>query len=170
MLWAIWGRGHRPRIGRAFSQRDALIDGQGNFGSIDGDSPAAMRYAACRLAPLGAEILRDIDVDAVDWQDNLENPLKEPVVLPASFPNVLVNGSSGIAVGFAANLAPHDLGEVCDVTVSLCKQWETRDQIRVKDLMEIVPSPDFPTGGIVYRYRTDCRGSETVRSDAIRAA
>jgi DNA gyrase subunit A len=158
------------RMGQAFSQRDVLIDGQGNFGSIDGDSPAAMRYTECRLAPLGTEMLRDIDMDTVDWQDNFDNSLKEPVVLPASFPNVLVNGSSGIAVGFAANLAPHNLGEVCDAVVLLCKRWKVRDQATVEDLMEIVPGPDFPTGGIAYRYRTDRRGSKTVRSDAIQAA
>ena len=158
------------RMGQAFSQRDVLIDGQGNFGSIDGDSPAAMRYTECRLAPLGAEMLRDIDMDTVDWQENFDNSLQEPVVLPASFPNVLVNGSSGIAVGFAANLAPHNLGEVCDAVALLCKRWVTRDEITVEELMKVIPGPDFPTGGIAYRHRTDRHGSKTVRSDAIRAA
>lgn len=158
------------RMGQGFSQRDVLIDGQGNFGSIDGDAPAAMRYTECRLAPLGAEMLRDIDMDTVDWQENFDNSLREPVVLPASFPNVLVNGSSGIAVGFAANLAPHNLGEVCDAVALLCRRWVNRDEVSVEQLLSIVPGPDFPTGGIAYRFRTDRRGSKTVRSDAIRAA
>jgi DNA gyrase subunit A len=158
------------RMAQDFSLRDVLVDGQGNFGSIDGDSPAAMRYTECRLAPLGGEMLRDIHMDTVDWQDNFDNSLKEPAVLPAAFPNVLVNGSSGIAVGFAANLPPHNLGEVCDAVVLMCDKWKRRDKVTVDDLLKIILGPDFPTGGIAYRYRTDRRGSKTVRSDAIRDA
>jgi DNA gyrase subunit A len=158
------------RMAQDFSQREVTVDGQGNFGSIDGDSPAAMRYTECRLAPLGAEMLRDIGMDTVDWQENFDNSLKEPVVLPTAFPNALVNGSSGIAVGFAANLPPHNLGEVCSAIVLLCKRWKTRQKITVQELMKVIPGPDFPTGGIVYRYRTDRRGTKMVRSDAIEAA
>jgi len=158
------------RMAQDFSLRQVLIDGQGNFGSIDGDSPAAMRYTEVRLDPLGEELLRDINMDTVDWDDNFDNSLKEPVVLPATFPNVLVNGSSGIAVGFAANLPPHNLGEVCDAVVLMCEQWKKRDQVTVDDLMKVIPGPDFPTGGLAFRYRTDRVGSEEVRTDAIKLA
>jgi DNA gyrase subunit A len=158
------------RMAQDFSLRDVLIDGQGNFGSIDGDSPAAMRYTEVRLDPLGEELLQDINMDTVDWQDNFDNSLKEPTVLPARFPNVLVNGSSGIAVGFAANLAPHNLGEVCDAVTLMCSRWRSRAKITVDDLMKVIPGPDFPTGGLAFRYRFDRQGSEDVRTDAIRAA
>jgi len=158
------------RMAQDFSMGEVLIDGQGNFGSIDGDSPAAMRYTEVRLAPLGEEILRDIDMDTVDWQDNFDNSLKEPAVLPARFPNVLVNGSSGIAVGFAANLPPHNLGEVCDAVSLVCKRWTKRDKINVQELMQVLPGPDFPTGGLVFRYRLDRADGTDVRSDALQAA
>jgi DNA gyrase subunit A len=158
------------RMAQDFSLRDVVIDGQGNFGSIDGDSPAAMRYTEVRLDPLGEELLQDINMDTVDWQDNFDNSLKEPTVLPARFPNVLVNGSSGIAVGFAANLAPHNLGEVCDAVTLMCDRWKRRAKITVDDLMEVIPGPDFPTGGLAFRYRFDRQGSEDVRTDAIRTA
>ncbi|MFN2131964.1 MAG: DNA topoisomerase (ATP-hydrolyzing) subunit A [Anaerolineae bacterium] len=158
------------RMAQDFSMGEVLIDGQGNFGSIDGDSPAAMRYTEVRMAPLGEELLRDIDMDTVDWQDNFDNSLKEPAVLPARFPNVLVNGSSGIAVGFAANLAPHNLGEVCDAASLVCKRWNERDKITVQDLMHVLPGPDFPTGGLVFRYRLDRENGADVRSDAIETA
>ena len=158
------------RMAQDFSLREVLVDGQGNFGSVDGDSPAAMRYTEVRLAPLGAEMLRDIDMDTVDWQDNFDNSLKEPTVLPARFPNILVNGSSGIAVGFAANLPPHNLGEVCDTVTLMCKRWKQRDQVSTDDLLKVIPGPDFPTGGLVFRYRVDRQGSENVRTDAIRTA
>jgi DNA gyrase subunit A len=158
------------RMAQDFSLRDVLIDGQGNFGSVDGDSPAAMRYTEVHLAALGGELLRDINMDTVDWQDNFDNSLKEPTVLPATFPNVLVNGSSGIAVGFAANLPPHNLGEVCNAVKLMCKRWEKRGRITVDDLLKVIPGPDFPTGGLAFRYRTDRQGRENVRSDAIRTA
>ncbi len=158
------------RMAQDFSLRDVLVDGQGNFGSIDGDAPAAMRYTEVRMSALGAEVLRDIDMDTVDWQDNFDNSLKEPTVLPAAFPNILVNGSSGIAVGFAANLAPHNLGEVCDGVILMCDGWKKRAKITVDELMKAIPGPDFPTGGLVFRYRFDRAGSEEVKSDAIKAA
>jgi DNA gyrase subunit A len=158
------------RMAQDFSLRDVLVDGQGNFGSIDGDAPAAMRYTEVRLAPLGAEMLRDIEMDTVDWQDNFDNSLKEPTVLTARFPNVLVNGSSGIAVGFAANLPPHNLGEVCDAVTLMCDRWKQRAKVTVDDLLKVIPGPDFPTGGLVFRYRFDRQGSEDVRTDAIRLA
>jgi DNA gyrase subunit A len=158
------------RMAQDFSLRDVLIDGQGNFGSVDGDAPAAMRYTEVRLSALGDVMLRDIDMDTVDWDDNFDNSLQEPSVLPAAFPNALVNGSSGIAVGFAANLPPHNLGEVCDAVVLMCNRWAKRDRITVDDLMEVIPGPDFPTGGVAFRYRFDREGSQDVRSDAIRTA
>jgi DNA gyrase subunit A len=158
------------RMAQGFSMGEVVIDGQGNFGSIDGDSPAAMRYTEVRLAPLGGELLRDIDMDTVDWQDNFDTSLKEPSVLPARFPNVLVNGSSGIAVGFAANLPPHNLGEVCDAVSLVCKRWTRRDKISVQELMQVLPGPDFPTGGLVFRYRLDRADGRDVRSDAIQTA
>jgi DNA gyrase subunit A len=159
------------RMAQDFSLRQVLIDGQGNFGSVDGDAPAAMRYTEVRLSQLGAEMLRDIDMDTVDWQDNFDNSLKEPSVLPATFPNVLVNGSSGIAVGFAANLPPHNLGEVCDAVQLMCERWAKRGKITVDDLMRVIPGPDFPTGGLAFRYRFDRQdGGGDVRTDAIRTA
>jgi len=159
------------RMAQDFSLRDPLVDGQGNFGSIDGDSPAAMRYTEVRLAALGAEMLRDINMETVDWDDNFDNSLKEPSVLPGRFPNALVNGSSGIAVGFAANLPPHNLGEVCDAVTLICDRWRSRKKgITVDDLLKVIPGPDFPTGGLVFRYRLDRQGSDTVRTDAIRTA
>jgi DNA gyrase subunit A len=129
-----------------------------------------MRYTEVRLAPLGEEVLRDIDMGTVDWQDNFDNSLKEPTVLPARFPNTLVNGSSGIAVGFAANLPPHNLGEVCDAVQLMCDRWRKRAKISVDDLMKVIPGPDFPTGGLVFRYSIDREGSKDVRTDAIRLA
>jgi DNA gyrase subunit A len=158
------------RMAQDFSQREILIDGQGNFGSIDGDSPAAMRYTECRLSAVGDEMLRDIQMETVDWDENFDNSLQEPQVLPATFPNILVNGSSGIAVGFAANLAPHNLGECCDAVVMMCNRWKSRAKVTINDLIKIMPGPDFPTGGVAYRYRTDKRGSKTVRTDAIHKA
>ena len=158
------------RMAQDFSLREVLIDGQGNFGSVDGDAPAAMRYTEVRLSQLGAEMLHDIDMDTVDWQDNFDNSLQEPSVLPAAFPNALVNGSSGIAVGFAANLPSHNLGEVCDAVTLMCKRWTEREQITVDQLMKAIPGPDFSTGGLVFRYRLDRQGSDMVRSDAIRTA
>ena len=133
------------RMAQDFSMRDPLVDGQGNFGSIDGDPPAAMRYTECRLEKVTESLLSDIDKDTVNFQDNYDGREHEPVVLPARFPNLLVNGSGGIAVGMATNIPPHNLGEVIDGCVALIDN----PAIELPELMEIIPGPDFPTGGII---------------------
>ena len=138
------------RMAQDFSMRYPLVDGQGNFGSVDGDSPAAMRYTECRLSSIAAEMLKDVDEDTVDFAPNFDGTLKEPLVLPAKLPNLLVNGSSGIAVGMATNIPPHNLREVADaVAMMIDRQIDGKDA-DLKDLMEIIKGPDFPTGGIVY--------------------
>ncbi len=141
------------RMAQDFSLRYPLVDGQGNFGSIDGDNAAAMRYTEARLAKIAVEMLADIEKDTVDWTDNFDGTLKEPTVLPAALPNLLVNGSSGIAVGMATNIPPHNLGEVCDALCYLIDHYDQRENVTVEDLMKFIPGPDFPTGGVVYRYR-----------------
>lgn len=156
------------RMGQNFAMRHPLIDGQGNFGSIDGDSPAAMRYTEARLAEIAGYVLQDIGQDTVDLVDNFDSSLKEPVILPAALPNLLINGATGIAVGMATNIPPHNLGEVCDAVVYVADRWRSRTKITVDQLMEIVPGPDFPTGGVIYRYRTDPNSGDKV--DIIRAA
>jgi DNA gyrase subunit A len=133
------------RMAQDFSMRLPLIDGQGNFGSVDGDPPAAMRYTECRLARPAMELLEDIDKDTVDFQPNYDGNEKEPVVLPARFPNLLVNGAGGIAVGMATNIPPHNLGEVIDACVALIDN----PGLRIDELIDIIPGPDFPTGGII---------------------
>ncbi len=133
------------RMAQDWSMRLPLIDGQGNFGSIDGDPPAAMRYTEARLTKAAHEILEDIDKDTVDFQDNYDGSSSEPKVLPARFPNLLVNGSGGIAVGMATNIPPHNLGEVCDAAIAIVDN----PAIDLPALMEIIPGPDFPTGGII---------------------
>ncbi len=133
------------RMVQDFSMRLPLIDGQGNFGSVDGDNPAAYRYTECRLAPSAMELLRDIDKDTVDFQPNYDNSEHEPLVLPAAYPNLLVNGAGGIAVGMATNIPPHNLGEVIDACVALIDN----PALTIEDLIAIVPGPDFPTGGII---------------------
>ncbi len=133
------------RLAQPFSTRYPLVDGQGNFGSIDGDSPAAMRYTEARMSKLSAEMLRDINKDTVDFTGNFDDTLKEPTVLPSRFPNLLVNGSSGIAVGMATNIPPHNLTEIINATVALMEN----ENLTVKDLMKYVKGPDFPTGGII---------------------
>ncbi|OQW57041.1 MAG: DNA gyrase subunit A [Proteobacteria bacterium SG_bin9] len=133
------------RMAQDFSMRLPLIDGQGNFGSVDGDQPAAMRYTESRLAKISQSLLDDIDKDTVDWQPNYDNSEKEPSVLPAKFPNLLVNGAGGIAVGMATNIPPHNLGEVIDACVALIDN----PGLSIDDLINIVPGPDFPTGGII---------------------
>ncbi len=137
------------RMAQDFSLRYPLVDGQGNFGSIDGDSPAAMRYTEARLARLANELLDDIEKDTVDWAGNFDDSLKEPLVLPARLPNLLLNGASGIAVGMATNLPPHNLGEVCDAIAYLIDRWDERDEVTVDDLMGFIKGPDFPTGAII---------------------
>jgi DNA gyrase subunit A len=133
------------RMVQDFSMRLPLIDGQGNFGSVDGDNAAAYRYTECRLDPAAMELLHDIDQDTVDFQANYDNSEHEPLVLPARFPNLLVNGAGGIAVGMATNIPPHNLGEVIDACVALIDNPE----LSIEDLIAIVPGPDFPTGGII---------------------
>ncbi|MGM0414189.1 MAG: DNA gyrase/topoisomerase IV subunit A [Bacillota bacterium] len=131
------------RMAQDFNQRYPLIDGHGNYGSIDGDSAAAMRYTEARLSSLSIELLKDLKFDTVDYKDNFDNTLKEPKVLPAAFPQLLVNGSSGIAVGMSTDIPPHNLGEIIDATIALINN---RD-LNIQDLMEYIPGPDFPTGG-----------------------
>ncbi len=133
------------RMAQDFSMRLPLIDGQGNFGSVDGDPPAAMRYTESRLAKAALALLEDIDKDTVNFQDNYDNSEREPMVLPARFPNLLVNGAGGIAVGMATNIPPHNLGEIIDATTALIDDPE----LSIDDLIKIVPGPDFPTGGII---------------------
>lgn len=133
------------RLAQNFSMRYMLVDGHGNFGSVDGDPPAAYRYTEARLSKLSNEMLRDIDKDTVDWDPNFDESRKEPRVLPSRFPNLLVNGSSGIAVGMATNIPPHNLGEVINACVAVLDDPE----VTMPDLMEHITGPDFPTGGII---------------------
>ena len=133
------------RLAQSFSIRCPLVDGQGNFGSIDGDPPAAQRYTEARLSKIAAEMLRDINKDTVDWYPNFDDSLEQPCVLPAHFPNLLVNGSDGIAVGMATNIPPHNLGEVIDGVVALIDNPE----ITSEELIQYIPAPDFPTGGLI---------------------
>lgn len=156
------------RMAQDFSMRYPLVDGQGNFGSVDGDSPAAMRYTEARLASISDEILRDLDKDTVDFTPNFDESLKEPTVLPSIVPNLLVNGASGIAVGMATNIPPHNLGEVVDGLIALTKDGDLTNE----KLMKYVKAPDFPTGGIIYGYDgvksayTTGRGKIIVRARA----
>ena len=154
------------RLAQPFSMRVPLVDGHGNFGSIDGDSAAAMRYTEARLDNPAMELLRDLDKETVDFQPNYDESLEEPTVLPARFPNLLVNGSSGIAVGMATNIPPHNLGETIDAT---CMMLDNPD-VTTEELMTVLPGPDFPTGGLIMgtegikqAYKTG-RGSITIRS------
>src|SRR5688572_18605064 len=140
------------RLAQDFSMRYMLIDGQGNFGSIDGDSPAAMRYTEARIAELGGALLTDIDKDTVNFVDNFDGSLTEPSVLPAQLPNMLINGSSGIAVGMSTNIPPHNLGEVVDALVYMLSHWKRVDEITVEEIMQFIKGPDFPTGGILYTH------------------
>jgi DNA gyrase subunit A len=141
------------RMAQDFSMRYMLIDGQGNFGSIDGDAAAAMRYTEARMGAVGLELLRDIDRDTVDFVENFDGTLQEPGVLPSMLPNLLVNGSSGIAVGMSTSVPPHNLGEVCDALVFMLDRWDKLDEIGIAELMQYVHGPDFPTGGLVFRYQ-----------------
>lgn len=136
------------RMAQPWSLRYPLVDGQGNFGSVDGDSPAAMRYTEARLSRIAEEMLRDIEKDTVDFTPNFDNTLEEPTVLPTRIPNLLVNGASGIAVGMATNMPPHNLSECIDASVALIDNRE----LTVEDLMQYIKAPDFPTGGIIYGF------------------
>jgi|YNPBryulayer2012_1023412.scaffolds.fasta_scaffold06061_1 DNA gyrase subunit A len=137
------------RMAQDFSIRYPLIDGQGNFGSVDGDPPAAMRYTEARLSRIAEELLADLDKDTVDWTDNFDGTLQEPRVLPSALPNLLLNGSAGIAVGMATNIPPHNLAELCQAVAFLVDNWERLEEVSTEDLMAIVPGPDFPTGGLI---------------------
>ena len=147
------------RMAQEWSLRYPLVQGQGNFGSIDGDNPAAMRYTEVRLRKIAEEMLVDIEKDTVDHQLNFDDSLKEPIVLPTQFPNLLVNGASGIAVGMATNMAPHNLTQVIDGTLAYIDNRE----IEMDDLIRIVQAPDFPTGGIIYGYEGVKSAFETGR-------
>jgi len=156
------------RMAQDFSLRYTLIDGQGNFGSVDGDAPAAMRYTECRLDRIAAQMLEDIDRETVDFVPNYDGKEREPTVLPARIPNLLVNGSSGIAVGMATNIPPHNLGEI----ISACLALIENPLLTIEELMHYVPGPDFPTAGIINgaagireAYRTG-RGRIYVRARA----
>lgn len=148
------------RMAQDFSMRGQLVDGHGNFGSIDGDSAAAMRYTEARMAPLALQMLRDIDCDTVPFRLNFDDTLKEPDMLPARFPNLLVNGASGIAVGLATNIPPHNLRESINAVIA---QLENPD-ITLDELMKIIPAPDFPTGGVLVNNEEIRKGYETGRS------
>jgi len=151
-----------------FSLRYPLIDGQGNFGSVDGDPPAAMRYTEARLARIAAALLEDIDKETVDFKPNYDDSESEPEVLPTRVPNLLINGSSGIAVGMATNIPPHNLNEIVEACILLIQQPNTH----LSKIIEIVQGPDFPTGGLIlgrdgiYDYFTKGRGSLKVRAKA----
>jgi len=147
------------RMAQYWSMRYPLVDGQGNFGSIDGDSPAAMRYTEARLRKLSEDMLIDINKDTVDFQLNFDDTLKEPTVLPSRIPNLLVNGSSGIAVGMATNMAPHNLSEVVDATIAYVQD----NNIEMSEILKYIKAPDFPTGGIIYGYAGVKEALETGR-------
>ena len=147
------------RMAQEWSLRYPLVDGQGNFGSVDGDSPAAMRYTEARLSRLAEEMLRDIDKETVDFQNNFDDTLKEPQVLPTRIPNLLINGASGIAVGMATNMPPHNLTEAINATIALIDNRE----MEIADLMHYIKAPDFPTGGYIYGYSGVKEAFETGR-------
>src|SRR6187200_3033143 len=137
------------RMAQDFAQRYPLVDGQGNFGNIDGDNPAAQRYTEARLTAAAAALMEGLAEDAVDFRDNYDGSEQEPVVLPAAFPNLLANGSSGIAVGMATNIPPHNVDELCAALLHLIKH----PNAHIDKLVEMVPGPDFPTGGIIVESR-----------------
>lgn len=147
------------RMAQDFSYRYPLVDGQGNFGSVDGDAAAAMRYTEARLSKIAEELLLDLEKDTVEWSPNFDNSLKEPQILPAKLPNLLINGSSGIAVGMATNMPPHNLAEVVDGVIRVIEEPE----VSIEELMQIIKAPDFPTGGIITGYEGIKRAYETGR-------
>jgi DNA gyrase subunit A len=157
------------RMAQDFSMRDLLVDGQGNFGSVDGDAPAAMRYTEARLSNMAEELLLDLDKNTVDFIDNFDATLQEPAVLPARLPNLLLNGSSGIAVGMATNIPPHNLRELNAAIIYLIENYDTIEDIQIDDLMKFIPGPDFPTGGVIVGHESirqmyiTGRGKLTVR-------
>ncbi|MCX6194452.1 MAG: DNA gyrase subunit A, partial [Cytophagales bacterium] len=147
------------RMAQDWSLRYPLVDGQGNFGSVDGDSPAAMRYTEARLKRIADELLSDLNKETVDFQPNFDDSLEEPTVLPAKIPNLLLNGTSGIAVGMATNMAPHNLNEVVD---GIAAYIDNRD-ITILELMQYIKAPDFPTGGTIYGVQGIRNAFETGR-------
>lgn len=151
------------RMAQDFNYRYMLVDGHGNFGSVDGDSAAAMRYTESRMSKIAMELLRDINKDTVDYQDNYDEQEREPVVLPSRYPNLLVNGTSGIAVGMATNIPPHHLGETIDAVIALSHN----ELITTEELLEIIPGPDFPTGGIILGRSGIRRAYETGRGSVL---
>src|SRR5262252_3774688 len=154
------------RMAQDFSMRYELVDGQGNFGSVDGDNAAAMRYTEIRLAKIAHEMLADIDKETVDFGPNYDGSEKEPLVLPSKLPNLLVNGSGGIAVGMATNIPPHNLNEVVDACQHLLKNPDAS----IEKLMEIIPAPDFPTAGIIYGLNGVREGYRTGRGRVVMRA
>jgi len=160
------------RLAQDFSMRYMMVDGQGNFGSVDGDPPAAMRYTEARLDIMAEEMVQDIEKDTVNFIDNFDGSLQEPTVLPARLPNLLLNGSSGIAVGMATNIPSHNLKEICKALIFMIENQDSIDDVTVEDLMKYLPGPDFPTGGIIagtegirHAYSTG-KGKITVRGRA----
>ena len=151
------------RMAQDFSMRYTLVDGQGNFGSVDDDPPAAMRYTEARLSPIAQELLVDIDQDTVDFSPNFDGSLNEPVVLPARLPNLIVNGSSGIAVGMTTSIPPHNLTEICDAILHLIDNPEAT----IDELMQIVPAPDFPTGAVILGQQGIREAYETGKGRAV---
>lgn len=147
------------RMAQHWSMRYMMVDGQGNFGSVDGDSPAAMRYTEARMQKISEDMLKDIDKDTVDFRLNFDDTLEEPTVLPTRVPNLLVNGASGIAVGMATNMAPHNLSEVIDGIHAYIDDHD----ISIEGLMEHIKAPDFPTGGVIYGYSGVKEAFETGR-------
>jgi DNA gyrase subunit A len=159
------------RMAQDFSLRYPLVDGQGNFGSMDGDNAAAMRYTEVKMDKLGELMLADIDKDTVDWKDNYDASTQEPKVLPTRIPNLLLNGVMGIAVGMATNIPPHNLGELVDALIFLLHH-PNPDEVTIENLLDFIQGPDFPTGGIIYNKKdiinayTHGRGSVMLRGRA----
>ncbi|MFI5135843.1 MAG: DNA gyrase subunit A, partial [Chitinophagales bacterium] len=151
------------RMAQPWSLRYPLIDGQGNFGSMDDDPPAAMRYTEARMERIADEVMADIEKDTVDFTLNFDDTLKEPTVMPSKIPNLLINGASGIAVGMATNMLPHNLSEVID---GICAYIDNRN-ISVEDLVKIVKAPDFPTGGLIYGYDSVYQGMITGKGKVV---
>ncbi len=160
--------GALTRLAQDFAMRVPLVKGQGNFGSIDGDSPAAMRYTEAKLSAAGELMLADIDNDTVDFAENFDGTLKEPTVLPSRIPNLLINGTTGIAVGMSTDILPHNLNEICQAVAHIAEKWAKRDTITVDELMKFIPGPDLPTGGLLFRYRKDAKDDSV--TDMIRTA
>ncbi|MEG1574384.1 MAG: DNA gyrase subunit A, partial [Bacteroidales bacterium] len=151
------------RMAQPFSMRYMLVDGHGNFGSVDGDSPAAMRYTEARLSRIAEEMLQDIDKETVNFRNNFDDTLQEPEVLPTRIPNLLVNGASGIAVGMATNMPPHNLNETIDATIAYIEDTD----ITIEGLMQHIKAPDFPTGGFIYGYAGVKEAYETGRGRVV---